>query len=128
MVSRRTLLTLGLAPLGLGLLAERAQAQSITPANADKYFRIKYQNGPDRRGRPSVWGYIYNERGMGNARLRILVETLDASGKTIAQEIDYVDTEVPLFGSGYFEARPKTPGADYRVTIHSGDWTRVGGI
>jgi hypothetical protein len=25
--------------------------------------------------------------------------------------------------------RPKTPGASYRVSIHSGDWTRaVGGV
>lgn len=126
-MTRRSLLPLLLAPLGLGLPVGRAQAQSITPANASQYFRVESQSGPDRRGRPTVWGYIYNERGLGNARLQILVETLDASGKPIAQEIDYVDTEVPLFQRGYFEARPKTPGASYRVTIHQGDWTRVGG-
>jgi hypothetical protein len=131
MVSRRWLLTLLLVPLGLGLLAGRAQAQSITSANASQYFRVESQSGPDRRGRPTVWGYIYNVRGLGNARLQILVETLDASGKPIAQEIDYVDSEVPLLQRGYFEACPKTPGASYRVTIHQihqGDWSRVGGI
>jgi hypothetical protein len=127
MVTRRSLLTLLLAPLGLGLLAERAQAQSITPANASQYFRIEFKNGKDRKGRDTVWGYIYNDRGQGSARVRLLVETLDASGNPIAQEIDYVDTEIPLFQRGYFEARPKTPGASYRVTIHSGDWHRVGG-
>jgi hypothetical protein len=125
-VTRRSLLTLLLTPLGL-VLAGRAQAQSVTPANADKYFRIETQNGTDRRGRPSIWGYIYNDRGLGNARVRLLVETLDASGKPIAQEISYVDTEVPLFNRAYYEVRPKTPGPSYRVTIHSADWTRVGG-
>jgi hypothetical protein len=40
-----------------------------------------------------------------------------------------VDDVVPIFNRTYFEMRPKTPGASYRVSIHSGDWTRaVGGI
>jgi hypothetical protein len=124
MVTRRALLSLLLASLGLGLLAGRARAQTITQANAHKYLRIEFQSGLDRRGQPTVWGYIYNERGLGNARVQILIESLDASGKPIAQEVDYVDSEVVLFGSRYFEARPKTPGASYRVTVHSGDWTR----
>lgn len=124
MVTRRSLLTLLLAPLGLGPLAGLAEAQSITPTNASNYFRVESQSGPGRGGEPTVWGYIHNERGLGNARVRILVETLDASGKSIAQEIDYVDNEVALFGRRYFEVRPKTPGASYRVTVHSGDWTR----
>ena len=42
----------------------------------------------------------------------------------IAQKIDYVDNDVAPFGRRYFEVRPKTPGARYRVTVHSGDWTR----
>ena len=42
----------------------------------------------------------------------------------IAQKIDYVDNDVAPFGRRYFEVRPKTPGPSYRVTLHSGDWTR----
>jgi hypothetical protein len=125
-MTRRALLR-ALGSLALGW-AGRAQAQSVTQDNAAKYFRIESQSGPDRRGRPSVWGYIYNDRGIGNARARILVESLDASGAPIAQQIDYVDTEIPLFGRGYFESRPKTPGASYRVTIYSADWARIGGV
>jgi len=122
-MGRRSILTLLLVPL-LGLLAGRAQAQSITPDNAGKYFRIESQSGPGRRGQPAVWGYIYNERGLGHARVRILVETLDAAGKPIAREIDDVDNEIGLFSRRYFEVHPKTPGASYRVTVYSGDWTR----
>ena len=125
-MNRRALLLLALGPLGLGW-AGRAQAQSVTPDNAAKYFRIESQSGPDRKGRPTVWGYIYNERGQGNARAIILVETLDASGQPVAKEIAYVDTEIPLFNRAYYEARPKTPGASYRVSIYSADWTRLGG-
>ena len=56
-------------------------------------------------------------------RSRLAKEIGDAQ-ESIAQEIDYVDNEVTLFGRRYFEVRPKTPGASYRVTVHSGDWTR----
>jgi hypothetical protein len=119
---RRWFLTIFLVPL-FGLPAE-AKAQSITPDNAGKYFRIESQSGPDRRGQPTVWGYIYNERGLGHARVRILVETLDASGRPIARKIDDVDNEIALFSRRYFEVHPKTPGASYRVTVYSGDWTR----
>ncbi len=91
-------------------------------------FRIESHSGPDRKGRPTVWGYIYNERGIGNAKAIILVETLDASGRPVAQEIAYVDTEIPLFNRAYYEARPKTPGASYRVSIYSADWHRIGGV
>ena len=56
------------------------------------------------------------------------METLDASGQPVAQEIAYVDTEIPLFNRAYYEARPKTPGASYRVSIYSADWTRIGGV
>ena len=46
MMTRRSLLTLLLAPLGLGPLAGWAEAQSITPTNASKYFRVESQSGP----------------------------------------------------------------------------------
>ena len=59
--------------------------------------------------------------------MRLLVESLDAAGQPIAQEIAYVDSDVPFDGRTYFWVRPKKPGASYRVTVHSGDWTRTGG-
>ena len=126
-LTRRTLLAL-LPGLGLAGWAGRAEAQSITPQNAPRYFRIDSQSGPDRKGRASVWGYVnLNSSGLGSARVRLLVETLDAAGQPIASEIVYLDTEVAFSGRTFFEVRPKTPGASYRVSIHSGDWTRTGG-
>jgi hypothetical protein len=126
-LTRRTLL--GLLPgLGLACWAGRAEAQSITPQNAPRYFRIDSQSGLDRKGRANVWGYVnLNSSGLGSARVRLLVETLDAAGQPIASEIVYLDTEVAFSGRTFFEVRPKTPGASYRVSIHSGDWTRTGG-
>jgi hypothetical protein len=127
-VTRRSLLLLPLAPLLPGL-PRPAGAQSIHPGNWQQYFRIEATPGTDRKGRSIVSGYIYNVRGQSNASVRLLVESLDAGGQPIASEIDYVDDVVPIFNRAYFEVRPKTPGTGYRVSIHSGDWTRnVGGI
>lgn len=124
---RRALL--GLLPaLLLAGWAGHAQAQGITPQNAAQYFRIDATPSTDRSGRPVVSGYVYlNSSGLGAARVRLLVESLDAAGLPIAQEIAHVDSDVPFDGRTYFWVRPKKPGASYRVTIHSGDWTRTGG-
>ena len=124
---RRALL--GLLPaLLLAGWAGHAQAQGITPQNAARYFRIEASPSTDRSGRPVVSGYVYlNSTGLGAARVRLLVESLDAAGQPIAQEIAYVDSDVPFDGRTYFWVRPKKPGASYRVTVHSGDWTRTGG-
>jgi hypothetical protein len=124
---RRALL--GLLPgLLLASWAGHAEAQSITPQNAARYFRIDAQPSTDRSGRSVVSGYVYlNSTGLGAARVRLLVESLDAAGQPIAQEIAYVDSDVPFDGRTYFWVRPKKPGASYRVTVHSGDWTRTGG-
>ena len=124
---RRALL--GLLPgLLLAGWAGPAQAQSITPQNAPSYFRIEASPSTDRSGRPVVSGYVYlNSSGLGAARVRLLVESLDLAGQPIAQEIAHVDSDVPFDGRTYFWVRPRTPGASYRVTVHSGDWTRTGG-
>ena len=126
-LTRRALL--GLLPsLLLAGWAGHAQAQGITPQNSAQYFRIEATPSADRSGRPVVSGYVYlNSTGLGAARVRLLVESLDAAGQPIAREIAYVDSDVPFDGRTYFWVRPKKPGASYRVTVHSGDWTRTGG-
>lgn len=124
---RRALLTILPALLLLGW-ASGAQAQSITPANAGEYFRLESHQEKDKKGRDEVWGYVYNFRGKGYAKVRLLIETLDAAGKPIASQIGYVDDEVPLFNRAFYEIRVNQPGPSYRVSIHSGDWTRLGGL
>lgn len=130
-LSRRSLLAAGLAfapALGLAW-ARPGRAQSVTPETAPHYFRLEYAPGTDRKGRPTVSGYVYlNATGAGAAaRVRLLVESLDAGGQVVAREIAYVDTDVQVGGRTYFDARPKTPGASYRVSIYSADWLRTGG-
>jgi hypothetical protein len=46
------------------------------------------------------------------------METLDAAGKPVAQQLVYVDSD---FSGGrvYWETRPHTPGPAYRATVQS---------
>jgi hypothetical protein len=120
-------------PLGAALLSAGrprvVAAQSVTAETAPRYFRVEAQPGTDRKGRPVVWGYVYlHSKGQGSARVRLLVESLDGAGQPVASEIAYVDNEVLLYGRTYFEWRPHTPAATYRVSVYSADWTKQGGL
>ena len=120
-------------PLGAALLSAGrpgvVAAQSVTAQTAPRYFRVEAQPGTDRKGRPVVWGYVYlHTKGQGSARVRLLVESLDAAGQPVASEIAYVDNDVLLYSRTYFEMRPHTPASAYRVSVHSADWTKQGGL
>jgi hypothetical protein len=131
MTRRRVLATaLALAPAAwLARGVGRAEAQSVTAATAPRYFRVESQPGTDRKGRAIVWGYVYlHSKGQGSARVRLLVESLDAAGQPVAQEIAYVDNDVLLYSRTYFEVRPHTPAPTYRVSVYSADWTKMGGL
>lgn len=129
-LNRRALLGLAVAAVlpFLAPLTRPAGAQTITAETAPQYFRLESHPDKDKKGRDIVWGYVYNTRGKGNARLRLQIDTLDASGKPVASQIAYVDEDIPLFNRAYFETRVTKPGPGYRVSIHSGDWTRLGGL
>ena len=117
-MSRRALLGC-LAALLVLVWPRRTQAQAgAMTATTDQYFRVEATPGTDRKGRPTVWGYVYSLSGRGGGRPRLLLETLDAAGKPVAQQLVYVDSD---FASGrvYWEARPNTPGPAYRATVQS---------
>ena len=127
-MTRRVFLVVAASPLLAGL-PRAAHAQSVTAEDAPKFFRVEAQPGTDRKGHPIVWGYVYLFRkGQGSAKVRLLVESLDAAGQPVASEIAYVDSEVPLYNRSYFEVRPRVPAPSYRVTVYSADWGKMGGL
>ena len=69
--------------------------------------------GMDRKGRPTVWGYVYGG-GRGRPRLRWRRSTPRASPSRSSSS-----TWTRIFAGGrvYYEARPQTPGPAYRVTV-----------
>jgi len=102
--------------------AGAALAQSF--GDADRYFGLEWTGG-ERRGRPNVNGYVVNNYRVRAANMRLLVESLDANGKTIDTTSGSV-ADVPPGGRVYFEAPVKQKAPRYRVTITGWDWRDSG--
>ncbi len=116
--------TLALALL-LCLAASGGAALAQTPGDADRFFGLEWTGG-ERRGRPNVNGYVVNNYRVRAANMRLLVESLDASGKAIDTTSGFV-ADVPAGGRVYFETPVKRKAARYRVTITGWDWRDGGG-
>jgi hypothetical protein len=110
--------------LCLGAGAVRAQIQT---RSVDSDLRVEWTGSEDRRGRPIVSGYVYNQRAGGYAvSVRLRVEALDGSGQVAGSTIGYVLGEVPPSNRAYFEIKAPAKAASYRVTIESYAWRAYG--
>ena len=113
--------------LALMLVDGAAGAPVRSPSGIDPRLTLEWEAGQTRRGRPVVSGYVLNAYDRAAFDVRVLVETLDASGQPIARAIGFVVGIVPVRGRSYFEVPIKTQGPSYRVTVTSFDWRDGGG-
>lgn len=99
-----------------------APAQTLTPhiVGWERYFTVTWETF-ERRGRTHVGGYVVNQHGAAMGRVRLLVDSLDASGRVLAQRVDWLVGDVPPFGRRYFEAPVPQPAAAYRVSVFTFD-------
>ncbi len=102
--------------------APDASEKSTAALLGEKYFRVEFEPGRAKGGRTVLTGYVYNDHGLAPARVRLLVDSLDAAGRVTATTVGYVDSLVPLKGRAYFEVPIDKPGASYRVTVPYFDW------
>jgi hypothetical protein len=92
-----------------------APAVGEVQESSDPAFRLEWS----KDGR-KVNGYVYNRTSRYAAKMRLLVEGLDVSGKVTAATGTWV-TDVPPNNRTYFQvAVPDAP--SYRVTIVSYSW------
>ncbi len=111
-----------LAVLALaGCASGLAPSASITTTTQgwEHYFRIE----AEPTGKPDgvdLDGYIYNLYGR-PATVRVLGQSLDASGNVIGQKIEWVAGAVPQLGRAYFRVPGLPRGDQYRVTVWSFD-------
>ena len=109
-----------LALLLLASAPTAASSQSYRVYGAERYFSLTWEPG-SHHGRPTVAGYVGNEWGIAAANVRLLIETLDASGQVTESLIGYVNGFVLPGTHAYFEVFvPKA--ANYRVAVLSWDW------
>jgi hypothetical protein len=114
-----------LALAGVGP-ATSAGALSAT-SSVDSRLRLDWEVGARHGGRPVIQGYLYNDYLRSAAEVRLLVETLDASGGVTARQVGFVRGVIPFKDRAYFEVPVKTAGASYRVSITAFDWKDCGG-
>jgi hypothetical protein len=112
----RRALRAGLAALLLAGCATGGGFTATGPTTRDgsSGYLVETTPGTDKQGRPMVSGYVYGRGG----RPRVLLESLDAGGQPIAQQLVYVDQDMSA-GHAYFEVHPNTPGAAYRGRVQS---------
>jgi hypothetical protein len=100
-------------------------ALAQTAGDADRFFGLEWAGG-ERRGRPNVNGYVVNNYRVRAANMRLVIESLDATGKPVDTTSGYV-ADVPPGGRVYFEVPVKQKAARYRVTITGWDWREAAG-
>lgn len=103
--------------LGVGSV-EVAGAADIEPlvVGWERFFTIEWEV-TEQRGAPVVHGYVRNTSPYAFGRLQILADTLDSTGRVVAQEFAWVPGVLNPFDRLYFEVRMKTPGQAYRIRM-----------
>ncbi len=118
---------LALALLLLILPACPAPAAAISsPSGIHPLLRFEWEVAQDRKGRPEIEGYLYNDYMRAAINVRLVVETLDASGQVTHTTLAYIPGLVPLLTRTYFVVPIKHPGASYRLRMVNYEW-RDGG-
>src|SRR5439155_23830027 len=98
---------------------------STTTANAATIPR-DWQATQASAGKPLIAGRVITYGGKyGYCSTRLRVETLDAQGQVVAQNMGFVPGYVGGYDDVYFELPIRTPGTGYRASIAS--WDKCGG-
>ncbi len=116
-----------MAVLASLLIYTGAALAQVQTRSVESDLRVEASGSEDRRGRPVVSGYVYNQRaGSYAVSVRLLVEALDGSGQVVGSTVGYVLGEVPPSNRSYFEIKAPAKAASYRVTIASFAWRSYG--
>lgn len=115
------------AVLAALLICAAPAIAQVNPRAVDGDLRVEGTGSEDRRGRPVVSGYVYNQRaGTYAVSVRLLVEALDGTGQVAGSTTGYVLGDVPPSSRSYFEIKAPAKAASYRVTIASFTWRAYG--
>lgn len=116
-----------LATMCLILIATDGARAISGPSGIDSRLRFEYDVGRTRHGQPEIQGYIYNDYARPANNVRMIVETLDESGKVVGRAYGYVFGIVPAFNRTPFNVPLQTAGASYRLTVTLFEWRDGGG-
>ena len=109
--------------VGILLTGAAVSAQSLAPHVPawERYFDVTWTPF-ERQGRPWLSGHIVSKWGETATGVKLLVESLDPSGKIVAQRVEWIGGTVPVFSRAYFEVPAPPAAASYRVQVYSFDF------
>jgi hypothetical protein len=116
-------LVMGLTATGAPAWSQEAPAPEGQVYGADQFFHLVWEP-VEYGGQVSIGGYVTNNYGLEAIHVRLIVESLDATGRVIARTIGYVNYPIPPSSRGFFEIFPPGRASRYRVSILSWDWRR----
>jgi hypothetical protein len=121
-------LTIGAALFAsfLSIGAGPPQPERSTISGNAGTITLEWEATQDKRGRPIIVGHMitYGAKS-GYCTPRLLVETLDAQGRVVAQNTGFIPGFVGGYDNVYFEEPVRAPGPAYRVSISS--WNNCAG-
>jgi hypothetical protein len=112
-------LTLGLALVLAAPAAVPARELQPLMRGWEQHFTVSW-GAIQRRGRPEVEGYVDNRSPYRVGNVRVLVDSLDATGRIVDQRLSWILGEVGGGSRVYFEV-PVTSAASYRVRVFAYD-------
>lgn len=114
-VAIATILTASVGCLTAGL--QPSETVTTLSPDAERWFKIDWEAVPRPDETVRLEGFIQNTYGTA-ARVRLLAQALEPSGKVIAQKLWWLDT-IPGFGRVSYRIAGLPPADHYRVTVWS---------
>ena len=114
------------ALLGLLTATSAAPAQPLSPnfPGWERYFSVSWEPF-ERRGQPYLGGYIVSSYGVTATRVQLLVDSLDSSGRIVAQRVEWLGgSNLPGFATTYFEVPIRQQASRYRVSVFAFDFVQ----
>jgi hypothetical protein len=110
----------------LTVIATTPVSAIVSPSGIDPRLRLEWESDQDRSGHPVITGYIYNDYSRMAINVRLLAETVDASGRVVDRAFGFVPGNVPVSNRNFFRVPLRATGAAYRVTVTSFEWRDCG--
>ena len=114
------------ALVGMLAAATHVAAQSLTPwfPGWERYFTVSWEPF-ERRGQPYLSGYVVSSYGVTATRVQLLVDSLDSSGRIVAQRVEWLGGgNPPGFSRSYFEVPVRQQAPSYRVSVFAFDFAQ----
>jgi len=86
----------------------------------EQFFRVDW-TVVERRGGVVVEGYLTSSSPSGLTRIRLLIESLDATGGVLAQRVVWVPGDIAPFSYAPFSATMAERASHYRVRVFTFD-------